>query len=116
MKWIIDNWSLVVVILSAFVIATVSTRKFVHLPTNEQAAKIKEWLLWAVIQAERELKGGTGALKLRYAYDLFVKAFPTIAPLVPFDIFKIWVDEALEQMKHLISTNKNINDYIEGGK
>lgn len=114
MKWIIENWSLLVVILSVCAISLVSMRKFVSLPTTEQAARVKEWLLWAVIQAERELKGGTGTVKLRYAYDLFIKAFPNLAALVPFDIFKIWVDEALEQMKHLIETNKNISDYIEG--
>ena len=39
---------------------------------------VKEWLLWAVTQAEQYLGSGTGALKLRYVYDLAVEAFPPI--------------------------------------
>ena len=114
MKWIVDNWSLLVVIIAAATVIFVFVRRFCELPTNEQAYRVKQWLLWAVIQAEREFKGGTGAIKLRCAYDMFIKAFPSIAPLVTFDLFKIWVDEALEQMKHLMETNKKISDYIEG--
>lgn len=114
MKWIIDNWSLLIVLVAVIATVFVFVRRFCELPTNEQAYRVKQWLLWAVISAEKEFKGGTGAIKLRYAYDLFIKAFPSVAPLVSFDLFKIWVDEALEQMKHLIETNKQISDYIEG--
>ena len=48
---------------------------------------VKEWLLWAVTQAEQYLGSGTGALKLRYVYDLAVEAFPPIEYLVPFSVF-----------------------------
>ena len=114
MKWIIENWSLLVVIVSIATVAFVCMKRFGELPPQEQVYKVKQWLLYAVIEAEREFSGGTGVLKLRYVYDLFVKAFPSLTPLVPFDIFRIWVDEALEQMKHLIDTNKSIDSYITG--
>ena len=114
MKWIIENWSLLIVIVSAAAVVTAFVKRFSELPSQEQIYKVKQWLLFAVISAEREFATGTGVIKLRYVYDLFIKAFPSLTPLVPFDIFKIWVDEALDQMKHLIDTNKNINDYIAG--
>ena len=114
MKWIIDNWSLLVVIASAAVVVMTFVKKFSELPSQEQIYKVKQWLLFAVISAEKEFSSGTGVIKLRYVYDMFIKAFPSLTPLVPFDIFKIRVDEALEQMKHLIDTNKNINNFVEG--
>lgn len=114
MKWIIENWSLLIVIVSAAAVVMAFIKRFSELPSQEQIYKVKQWLLWAVILAERDFSSGCGVLKLRHVYDLFIKAFPSLTPIVPFDIFKIWVDEALEQMRHLIETNKNIKDYIEG--
>lgn len=117
MKWIIENWSLLVVIVSIATVAFVCMKRFGELPPQEQVYKVKQWLLLVVIEAERQFKdSGMGVIKLRTVYDLFIKAFPSLTPLVPFDVFKIWVDEALEQMKELIDTNKNIKAYIEGGE
>lgn len=113
MKWIVDNWSLLVVIAGAGVFVVMYIKEFTNMPTEEQIAKVKEWLLFAVIQAERELGGGTGALKLRYVYDLFVTTFPDVAKLISFELFSKWVDEVLVQMKHLLETNKDIEAYVE---
>lgn len=74
---------------------------------------VKEWLLWAVTQAEQYLGSGTGALKLRYVYDLAVEAFPPIKYLVPFSVFSLWVDEALELMREQIKNNPNIKSFVE---
>ena len=73
---------------------------------------VKEWLLWAVTQAEQFLGSGTGALKLRYVYDLAVEAFSPIKYLVPFSVFSLWVDEALELMKEQIQKNPNIRKFV----
>lgn len=75
---------------------------------------VKEWLLWAVTEAESYLGSGTGALKLRYVYDLAVEAFPPIKYLVPFSVFSLWVDEALELMKEQIKQNPHIKRFVEG--
>lgn len=114
MKWISENWSLLVVVLSVVILFIVYIKKFLRLPSNEQIKKVKEWLLYAVTLAEKELGGGTGQLKLRYVYDLFAQRFPSLVSLIPFELFAIWVDEALEQMKHLLNTNKAIASYVEG--
>lgn len=74
---------------------------------------VKEWLLWAVTQAEQYLGSGTGALKLRYVYDLAVEAFPPIRYLVPFSVFSLWVDEALDQMREQIKNNPYIKSFVK---
>lgn len=114
MKWIVDNWSFLVVLACVVGVAIVYINKFVHIPNNEQLAKLKQWLLFAVIEAEKQYQGGTGALKLRAVYNEFCKVFPSLVPIVSFAAFSELVDEALEQMKHLLETNLDIANYIEG--
>lgn len=113
MKWIIDNWSLLVVLACAMVAVFIYVKKFVNMPTEEQIAKVKEWLLFAVMQAEKEFGGGTGTLKLRYVYDLFVTTFPEVAKLVSFDTFSKWVDEVLVYMRRLLESNMDLRYYVE---
>lgn len=114
MKWIIDNWSLLVVVAAAIVVAMVHFRRLAGLPSEEQQAKIKQWLLLAVTLAEKEMGAGTGRLKLAHVYSLFLDKFPAIAPVVPFELFSKWVDEVLVQMKELLETNKDIEQYVKG--
>lgn len=78
--------------------------------------KVKEWLVWAVSEAESYLGAGTGKLKLRYVYDLFVSKFPFISTFITFDVFSAWVDQSLDVMKDYISKNDRIREEIEGGK
>lgn len=113
MKWIIDNWSLLVVLACAGVAAFIYIRKFVQMPTEEQVKKVKEWLLFAVIQAEKEFGTGTGTLKLRSVYDSFLVTFPEIAKLISFDTFSDWVDDVLVYMRKILDTNLDIKYYVE---
>ena len=113
MKWLIDNWSLLVVIVGALVCVSVYFKKFTSMPTEEQIKQIKEWLLFAVVQAEKELGGGTGALKLRYVYDAFLSTFPNLINIISFEMFSKLVDEVLVEMKHLLDTNLDIKAYVE---
>ena len=111
--WLAENWYLALTAVVMVVMAVVLVGSFVKLPTKEQIAKIKEWLLYAVTEAEKELGGGTGQLKLRQVYDLFVQRFPAVAALVSFDTFSLWVDEALEQMRELLAKNEHAAAYVE---
>ena len=86
---------------------------FVKLPKDKKIANIKEWLKFAVIDAEKELGSGTGQLKLRMVYNMAVKQFPFIVQLIPFDTFSGWVDEALDWMKDQLAENKVTQSYIE---
>lgn len=111
--WLAENWYLALTAVVMVVMAVVLVGSFVKLPTKEQIAKIKEWLLYAVTEAEKELGGGTGQLKLRQVYDLFVQRFPAVAAVISFDTFSGWVDEALEQMREMLTKNENVAAYVE---
>ena len=109
-----DNWSLLFIAISVIVIAYQCISHFWGMPTEEQIRCIKEWLLYAVIAAERELGSGTGKLKLRQVYDAFITKFPWAARVVSFTLFSIWVDEVLVEMKRLLESSERISDYVDG--
>ena len=102
MNWLMQNWyNIIFVILAVAVVAY-----------GISAGKVKEWLKYAVCIAEKELGTGTGQLKLRYVYDLFVEKFPAIASVLPFHIFSKWVDLALEWMDEQIGKNEKLANVI----
>ena len=72
----------------------------------------KNWLVWAVSEAEAIFGSKTGKLKLRYVYDLAVERFPMIAKFIPFALFSKLVDGALDVMRDMIENNKTIADAI----
>lgn len=74
--------------------------------------KVREWLLYAVTKAEKELGAGTGKLKLRYVYDMFVARFEWLAKVITFDMFSMMVDEALEQMRTMLDSNEAVQKLI----
>ena len=113
MEWIIENWFLVVALVAVLAICFVATFKWLGKPTAEQIANIKQWLLDAVIEAEQELGGGTGQLKLRQVYDMAIQRFKWLS-VIPFDTFSVWVDEALAEMKKMLAENEKIKELIEG--
>lgn len=86
---------------------------FLKMSKEQKISNIKQWLKFAVVEAEKVLGSGTGQLKLRYVYDLAVKQFPWIVSFVTFEIFSVWVDDALEWMNQQISENKAINSYVK---
>ena len=112
-----QNWFLLVVIISVIVIAVRATKKFSELPSEEQQKKVLEWLLYAVVKAEKKFKiEKLGRIKLRYVYDLFLDKFPSIAPVVSFEQFSKWVDIALDEMRKAIESNPKFKEYIERGE
>ena len=85
---------------------------FVKMPSDKQLNKVREWLLYAVTKAEKELGAGTGKLKLRYVYDMFVARFEWLAKVITFDMFSMMVDEALEQMRTMLDSNEAVQKLI----
>lgn len=80
---------------------------------DKQKEIIIEWLLLAVVKAEKELGDGTGQIKLRFVYDLFIDKFKFVAMFISFAQFSSLVDIALETMKEIISSNKQVENYIQ---
>lgn len=77
-----------------------------------QKKSIKEWLLLAVIEAEKIFGEKTGKLKLRQVFESFVKLYPVFSKFVTFDTFSGWVDIALKQMEEWLSSNKVAAEYV----
>lgn len=116
MKWLVENWFLVVALAAALGVAVFAVYRFAGLPTEKQREKVKEWLIWACIKAEKSLQSGTGQLKLRQVYDMFcaVPAFTWVAKIVSFEVFSDWVTDALKQAKEMLVNNKNLAIYVYG--
>lgn len=87
---------------------------FVKMPSDKQLEKIREWLLYAVTKAEKELGGGTGQIKLRYVYDMFVARFAWLAQVISFEMFSMMVDDALEKMRGMLEGNKAVQELVSG--
>lgn len=86
--------------------------KFTKLGWARQLEIIQEWLLLAVIKAEKELGAGTGQIKLRYVYDLFIDKFKFSSMFITFSQFSLLVDGALIIMKVILTDNKNVQEYV----
>ena len=116
MDFLIEYWPVLVAGIAVLAVAGMGIYHFVGLPTEKQLNKVREWLLWAVTEAEKELGGGTGALKLRQVYDLFIIRFPWLAKVISFDMFSALVDEALEEMRELLKTNQAVSAFVNGAE
>ena len=111
---IVVNYGVVIfAALCALVVLIFAIIAFIKKPRAEQIAKLKEWLLWAVVKAEKEFGRETGVIKLRYVYDLFIVTFPALAKLISFETFSKLVDDALEKMETLLTTNPKIKNLVE---
>lgn len=114
MEMILNNWYVWFALGCVVVVAVVILYRFFKLPTAEQMDNLREWLLFAVTQAEAELGSGTGKLKLRQAYDQFVERFPALAMVISFNTFSGMVDDALVEMRKMLAENKDIAALVNG--
>ena len=89
---------------------------FLRMGQQQQMKMISEWLLLAVVQAEKELGGGTGEIKLRYVYDKFIQKFDKMAMIISFEQFSDMVDVALDKMKDMLSSNTQLANYVNNSK
>lgn len=109
----IDNIIICIGIIIVLCIVALGVCHFLKLGKEKQIQIITEWLLLAVVQAEKELGGGTGQIKLRYVYDLFLSKFKFISTFISFEQFSSLVDIALDKMNNILQNNKNLQEYIE---
>ena len=114
MNWLV----LIAAALTLIGAAVVVAHCFLEQPGEKQKEKIKEWLIWACIEAERGLQSGTGQLKLREVWNLFcaVPAFGWVARIISFDTFSGWVTEALSTVKRMLVENPRLASYVYGDK
>ena len=82
--------------------------KFVKKSREEKIQVVKNWLLYAVAMAERELGSGTGRIKLGQVYEQFLLVFPQLQRVISFDMFAKLVDDVLIQFQELVEENVTI--------
>lgn len=116
MNWFIENWFLVVAVMASVGVVIGLVYRFLGLPTEKQKAKVKEWLIWACIEAEKKLQSNTGQLKLRDVWNLFcsIPAFSWVAKIISFDTFSVWVSDALLEVKQMLVSNRALAEYVYG--
>lgn len=104
MDWLTNNLPYIIIAICAIVL----------LVYGIMTGKVKEWLKYAVAYAEAELGSGTGQLKLRTVYDMFLSQFPMFSKIVTFNTFSNWVDLALKWLNEQIEKNINIEQAVNG--
>ena len=77
-----------------------------------EPSKIKEWLIDACAKAEEYLGSGTGELKLRFVYNMFVKQYPIFSKFISFDTFQNWVELALKEFKRILSESEQAQAFF----
>lgn len=115
-SFLMEYWFIALIALAVIAVASYCVYVFIKRPTSEQIKKVKEWLLYAVAEAEKELGSGTGQIKLRYVYDMFISKFPFLTSAISFELFSKLVDEVLVKFEEMLKSNTALKQYVEGGK
>ncbi len=114
LNFIQQYWFLIIAAIAIISVVSIKAYIWFKKPSNEQIDQIRQWLIYAVAKAEKELGSGTGQIKLRYVYNMFIAKFPGIALFFTFEEFSSLVDEALQELQELMSKNSNIETFIVG--
>lgn len=111
MQNIIEWVTVIALIILVVAFAIMKVVQFNSQSLEQKKKNIKEWLLYAVAEAEKVMGSGTGELKLRMVYDWAVEKFPFVA-FIKFEVFSEWVDEALVKFKEMLESNEAIAAYV----
>ena len=79
--------------------------KFIKKSKAQKIQMIKDWLLYAIAMAEKELGSGTGRIKLGQVYEQFLLVFPQLQRLISFETFAKLVDDVLIEFAKLVEEN-----------
>lgn len=111
-----ETISIAIALSSVLIVLVFSIVSWIKLPSNQKIEDVKQWLRYAITVAEKTLHEGTGQLKLRMVYDMFLDRYPELKNLIPFDTFSEWVDEALEWLNVQLESNKSLKEYVYGNE
>lgn len=110
--FVVNYWAIIIALIAVIILGIILVKKFLDKPTAEQIITIKAWLLAAVTDAEKDLGSKMGRVKLSKVYDMFLNTFPKLSNIVTFAMFSKLVDEALEEMRKIITSNKRMQEYV----
>lgn len=112
MEFLISYWYIIIGIIALLVVLGYAIYKFASLTWEEQLEKVKEWLLWAVVEAEKELGYDSGQVTVGYVYELFVDKFPWVSKLISAEKFNELVEDALEIVQALLRGSSELQEYV----
>lgn len=115
-EYIMSSFGVIVGLFCVLACVCVAVYEFTKEPDEDQKEKVKQWLVWACVEAEKSLSSGTGQLKLRQVWNNFcsVPAFSSIAKVVTFSMFESLVKDSLKKAKEMIVGNKSLAEYVYG--
>ena len=108
----LENIGLIIGLIGLIAVVGLSIYEFVKLGKEKQLKIAKEWLLLAVVEAEKQLGEGTGAIKLRFVYDMFTNKFKFLSMLLSFEQFSSMVDDVLDRMRLMLASNEQLKSYV----
>lgn len=108
----LENIGLIIGLIGLITVVGLSIYEFVKLGKEKQLKIAKEWLLYMVIEAEKQLGEGTGAIKLRFVYDMFTNKFKFLSMLISFEQFSSMVDDVLDRMRLMLASNEQLKSYV----
>ena len=107
-NYIIENWDFILLIFAALA-------AIVYFAFKGNKSVVMKMLYALVTEAEKELGGGTGSLKLATVIGQIYPKLPAVIKLfITEKILAQWVEEALAAAKEAWANNTAIADYIEG--
>ncbi len=112
LNFLINNWYLIIVAIAVVTIAGTFIVNFMQKSTEEKLQSVKEWAIYACAIAEATLGSGTGQLKMRETYDMFITRFPDLAKIISFETYKMTAEIALTEFKKMLETNPNVQELI----
>ena len=108
MEFIINYWYLIITALAILVMAILFIVDFAKKSPKEKLESVKQWAIYACALAQAHLGSGTGQLKMRETYNMFLQTFPTLAQVISFDTYKNTAEMALTELKEILK-----EDYFE---
>lgn len=114
MEFLLENWYIGIALVAVLFILGLTVYLFFKQPSSKQIEKIKQWLIYTVVAAEKELGSKTGKLKLSLVYGAFISKFKWASMIISFETFSLLVDSALEEMRVMLETNKAVVQLVEG--
>ena len=112
LKFIIENWYMIIAALAVCAFGGSFVANFLQKSTEEKLQSVKEWAIYACAIAQAHLGSGTGQLKMRQTYDMFIIRFPDLAKVISYETYKMTAELALTELKKMLATNPNVKDLI----
>lgn len=126
MKQLAEHWDLLVYASAIIAMAVWRVRQWIALDEEQKhelvRQRIRDLLLDWVTEAEKQLGSGTGAWKIRKAYEAAAEKMaelglgPVFAKYVSLEEFDAMAQEYLEEMRRKLESNGAIADYVFNGK